>query len=316
MFARGISGNEYSALLNDPNNPLLNRVVGGTYPPGSTVKPMLAQAALEEGVVKPDTKVLDDGVVRIGSYSFYGYERSGLGIMDVYSAIAKSSDIYFYTVGGGNPKTDIQGLGPEKIAEWYKKFHLGAPLGIDIPNEKAGLVPDPEWKERVIGEKWYLGNTYNESIGQGDLLVTPLQVNSWTATIANGGKIMRPYILDQVIDQDGKVVHQEEPQILSENIFDQEDLKVVQDGMRQTVTDGSGRSLNTLPISVAGKSGTAQIISKNLSFTHAWFTSYAPAEDPQIALTVLIEEGGEGSSFAVPVTKDVYKWWAENRFNK
>jgi penicillin-binding protein 2 len=316
MFARGISGNEYSALLNDPNNPLLNRVVGGTYPPGSTVKPMLAQAALEEGVVKPDTKILDDGVVRIGSYSFYGYERSGLGIMDVYSAIAKSSDIYFYTVGGGNPKTDIQGLGPEKIAEWYKKFHLGAPLGIDIPNEKAGLVPDPEWKERVIGEKWYLGNTYNESIGQGDLLVTPLQVNSWTATIANGGKIMRPYILDQVIDQDGKVVHQEEPQILSENIFDQEDLKVVQDGMRQTVTDGSGRSLNTLPISVAGKSGTAQIISKNLSFTHAWFTSYAPAEDPQIALTVLIEEGGEGSSFAVPVTKDVYKWWAENRFNK
>jgi penicillin-binding protein 2 len=316
MFARGISSNEYSALLDDPNNPLLDRVISGTYPPGSTVKPMLAQAALSEGIVTPTTKILDDGVIRIGSYSFYGYERSGLGIMDVYSAIAKSSDIYFYTVGGGNPKTDITGLGPEKIAEWYKKFHLGSPLGIDLPNEKGGLVPDPAWKERVIGEKWYLGNTYNESIGQGDLLVTPLQVNSWTATIANGGKIMRPYILDQVIGQDGQIIRQTQPQVLSEGAFDPQYIKVVQDGMRQTVTDGSARSLNSLPVPVAGKTGTAQIISKNLSFTHAWFTSYAPADDPQIALTVLIEEGGEGSSYSVPVARDVYKWWAENRWNK
>jgi cell division protein FtsI/penicillin-binding protein 2 len=127
---------------------------------------------------------------------------------------------------------------------------------------------------------------------------------------------MRPYILDQVIGQDGQIIRQTQPQVLSENVFDPQYIKVVQDGMRQTVTDGSARSLNALPIPIAGKTGTAQIISKNLSFTHAWFTSYAPADDPQIALTVLIEEGGEGSSYSVPVARDVYKWWAENRWNK
>ncbi|HYE22404.1 MAG TPA: penicillin-binding protein 2 [Verrucomicrobiae bacterium] len=316
-FARGISSNEYSSLLNDQSIPLLNRAISGTYPPGSTVKPMLAQAALTEGIVDPNTKILDDGVIRIGEYSFYGYERSGLGIMDVYSAIARSSDIYFYTIGGGNAKTVVkEGLGPEKLAEWYRKFHVGTKLGIDLPNEKDGLVPDPDWKLRVRNEPWYLGNTYHYSIGQGDLLVTPLQVNSWTATIANGGKIMRPFILNEVAESTGKIVHKEQPKVINENFLDQKWLKVVQDGMRQTVTAGSARSLNALPISVAGKTGTAQFISRNLTSTHAWFTAYAPFEDPQIAITVLVEEGGEGSSVAVPVVRETLIWWAANRLIK
>src|SRR6185503_2059500 len=199
-------------------------------------------AALSEGVVDTKTKILDDGVIRIGKFTFYGYEHEGLGLMDIYSAIARSSDIYFYTVGGGNPKTpNIQGLGPEKIAEWLRKFNLGKPLGLDLPNEKSGLVPDPDWKERVKEEAWYLGDTYHESIGQGDVLATPLQVNSWTATVANGGKVMQPYLLNEVKDKNGKTLAKGQPKVLAENIFNPEYIKVVQEGMRQTVTIGSGR---------------------------------------------------------------------------
>lgn len=316
MFARGISSSEYLALVDDKNVPFLNRVVSGTYPPGSTVKPMLALAALTEGVVTPQTKILDEGVIRVGSFTFYGYDREGLGLMDVYSAIARSSDIYFYTIGGGNPKSQVKGLGPEKLAQWYRKFNLGSRLNIDLPGEKTGLVPDPVWKQETRGEPWYLGNTYHYSIGQGDLLVTPLQVNSWTATIANGGRIMQPYIVNEVVDLTGQTVKKNEPKVLRENFLDSNWLKVVQDGMRQVVTVGSARSLNDLPIEIAGKTGTAQFDARDLFRTHAWFTSYAPLNDPQIALTVLVESGGEGSSVAVPISKKVYEWWAENRWNK
>ncbi|MGE5298368.1 MAG: penicillin-binding protein 2 [Acidobacteriaceae bacterium] len=317
QFARGISQDEYKALSEDKSIPMLNRAISGTYPPGSTVKPMLAIAGLTEGVITPTTKILDDGVIRVGSFSFYGYARGGLGLMDVYSAIARSSDIFFYTVGGGSAKSVVKdGLGPERLAEWYRKFHLGSTLGIDLPQEKPGLVPDPDWKKKTTGEGWYLGNTYHISIGQGDLLVTPLQVNSWTATIANGGKIMQPRILDEVSDSSGKVYLKSEPKVLQENFLDPKWVKVVQDGMRQTVTAGSAPSLKTLPIPVSGKTGTAQFLNKNLTATHAWFTSYAPSDDPQIALTVMVEEGGEGSTVSVPVARDVYAWWAENRYKK
>ncbi len=311
LFAQGISQDEYAKLLNDPNKPMIDRVVSGTYPPGSTIKPVMATAGLTEGVINTKTKILDDGAIHVGTFTFNGYERSGLGIMDVYSAIAKSSDIYFYTVGGGNSKTGFQGLGPEKIADWFHKFHLGDSLGIDLPGEKSGLVPDPNWKESVKKEKWYLGDTYHESIGQGDVLVTPLQINSWTATVANGGKVMQPYILDEV---EGKTKMQ--PKVLVDQVADPSVIKIVQDAMRQTVTSGSGHALASLPIEVSGKTGTAQFDARDLRRTHALFTSYAPSQNPQIALTILVEAGGEGHLVAVPVAHDVYAWWAANRWQK
>ncbi|MBI2607728.1 MAG: penicillin-binding protein 2 [Candidatus Doudnabacteria bacterium] len=313
LFAQGLTQDQYVNLINDPNIPLLNRAVAGAYPPGSTVKPLLGIAALTEGVVTPNTKILDDGVIQIGSFNYYGYDRSGLGLMDIYSAIARSSDIYFYTVGGGNPKTEIAGLGPDKLAEWYRKFNFGEKTGIDLPNERFGLVPDPKWKLQTRGERWFLGNTYHFAIGQGDLLITPVQLNNLTATIANGGKIMQPYILDSVTDSAGNVLAEVEPKVIKENFLDSGIVQTIQRAMRQTVTAGSAASLNSLPIEVAGKTGTAQFSSQNSNLTHAWFTSYAPASNPQIALTILVEAGGEGGSAAVPVAREVYQWWAENR---
>lgn len=317
MFARGITKQQFDELLTNPNNPMLNRVVSGTYPPGSTIKPMMAVAALSENIVTPQTKILDDGVIRVGSYTFYGYERAGLGLMDIYSAIAKSSDIYFYSVGGGNSKSVVkQGLGPDRIAAYFRKFHLGQILGIDLPSEKAGLVPDPAWKEQAKNEPWYLGDTYHEAIGQGDVLATPLQVNSWTATVANGGKVMQPYLLKQVVNASGEILARGKLQALAENIFDPQIIKVVQDGMRQTVTEGSGRALAGLGIAVSGKTGTAQFDARNLARTHSWFTSYAPSDNPQIALTIIVEGAGEGHSVAAPAAKQVYAWWIQNRYNK
>jgi cell division protein FtsI/penicillin-binding protein 2 len=148
------------------------------------------------------------------------------------------------------------------------------------------------------------------------MLTTPLQVNSFTATIANGGKIMQPYVLDRAVDGNGEIIADSSPRVIAEDLFDPVYIKIVQDGMRQTVTDGSARSLSNLPIAISGKTGTSQFDARNLSLTHAWFTSYAPADDPQIALTVLVEAGGEGSSVAVPIAREVYSWWAENRYNR
>ena len=317
LFARGIKSQEYAELLNDRAVPLLNRVISGTYPPGSTIKPLLAIAGLTEGIVTPQTKIMDEGVIRVGSYTFYGYRRDGLGLMDIYTAISKSSNIYFYTLGGGNTNSPVkEGLGPDKLAEWYRKFGLGMELGIDMPNEKTGLVPDPEWSKRVKNEPWYLGNTYHFSIGQGGLASTPMQINNAIATIANGGKLMTPYIVDEVVSQNNEVVHKNSPKVISENFLDPEYVKIVQNAMRLTVTDGSGRSLNTIPMPIAGKTGTAQFDARDLALTHAWFTSYAPFDNPQIALTILMEGAGEGSSVAVPIAKEAYEWWAANRYNK
>jgi len=328
LFAHGIKKQDYSALLADKNLPLINRAIAGTYPPGSTVKPMAALAALQEGIVTPTTIINDHGVLVIPnqfdssiSYNFYGWKREGLGPMNVYSAIAKSSDIYFYTVAGGHPSSPIKGLGAEKLAEYYRKFNLGKTWGLDLPGEKTGTVADPDWKalyykDDPILSKWYLGDTYHIGIGQGDMLVTPLQVAEWTALIANNGVGMKPRLLDKVIDQSGKIIFKSRPEVLINKFAQEEFLTVIQQGMRQTITSGSGLQLNNLPISSAGKTGTSQFDGADPKKTHAWFTAYAPFEDPQIVITVLVEAGGEGNIVAVPVVKDALLWWSQNRYNK
>jgi len=328
LFAHGIKPADYAKLTQDKNLPLFNRAISGTYPPGSTVKPMVASAALQEKIVDENTVIFDRGVLVIPNqfnpsinYNFYGWKAGGLGAMTIRSAIAESSDIYFYTVAGGHPNSPVKGLGAEKLAEYYRKFNLGKPTGIDIAGEKSGLVADPEWKADyfktdAILSKWYLGDTYHIGIGQGDMLATPLQVAEWTATIANNGTAYVPQIFQRVVDAEGKTVTELAPQILVNKFLEDKNIKIVQEGMRQTVTAGSGRQLSTLPITSAGKTGTSQFDGSDPRRTHAWFTAYAPYEDPQIVITVLVEAGGEGHVAAVPVVRDALKWWAENRYGK
>lgn len=330
LFASGISTTDYQTLLQDKNLPLFNRAISGTYPPGSTIKLVTAAAALQEHVVTKNTIINDNGVLVINNqfnpsikYYFVGWKRSGLGPMNVKDAIAESSDIYFYTVAGGHPSSNINGLGAEKLAEYYRRFGMGSVTGIDIQGERTGVVADPAWKANYfqndpITSKWYLGDTYHISIGQGDMLATPLQVASWTATIANNGTFNKPRLLKDVKDQSGTVVYEPKPEILINSGVSLDNIKSVQEGMRENVigAKGSGRQLATLPISSAGKTGTSQFDGADLSRTHAWFTSYAPYENPEIVVTVLVEAGGEGHAAALPIAKNALKWWAEHRYNK
>lgn len=329
LFAAGITQQQYQTLLNDPRLPLFDRAIAGTYPPGSTVKPMVATAALETGVITENTVIDDRGVLVIPnqydpslSYSFHGWKPGGLGALNVRSAIAMSSDIFFYVTAGGYPGTQVpNGLGATLLAQWYKKFNLNNLWGIDIPGEKSGTVPDPAWKAQYykndpILSKWYLGDTYHIGIGQGDLLVTPLQVAEWTATIADNGTGYKPQVVQRIVDANGQVVLQNKPQVVVSNIASPETLKIVQEGMRQTVLAGTARPLQSLPISSAGKTGTSQFDGADPNRTHAWFTAYAPFEDPQIVITVLVEAGGEGNAVSEPVVKNALQWWAENRYNR
>jgi penicillin-binding protein 2 len=330
LFAPGISQQDYQALLQDKNLPLFDRAISGTFPPGSTIKLVTAAAALQENVVTENTVINDNGVLIIPNqfnpsikYSFYGWNHAGLGPMTVKSAIAESSDIYFYTVAGGHPSSKITGLGADKLASYYRQFGMGSLTGIDIQGEKAGLVADPAWKAKYfeddpIASKWYLGDTYHIAIGQGDILVTPLQVAVWTAAIANNGTVNKPHLLEEVLSQSGEVIYKPKLEQLIKAIVTPQNIKIVQEGMREDVAGahGTGKILNTLPITSAGKTGTSQFDGADPSRTHAWFTSYAPYEDPQIVITVLVEAGGEGNAISAPIVKDALKWWADNRYNK
>ncbi len=298
-FAEGISQSEYKQLNDDPDNPLFNRAVSGTYPPGSTVKLIVASAALAEGIITPATTVNSTGgILYGGKWWFPDWKAGGHGITNVRRAIAWSVNTFFYMIGGGYES--FAGLGIEKLDEYFQLFGLGKVLGIDIPNEAAGFVPTPEWKESAKNEVWYIGDTYHVSIGQGDLLVTPLQMTAWTAAVANGGTLWRPHLA------------QGAPVAIRSSIVRNEYLATVRAGARDTVLSGSAQPLAGVSMKVAGKTGTAQASGKG---NHAWFTGFGPYDDPQIAVTVLIEEGGEGSLVAVPVARDIFEWWAKNRLD-
>ena len=307
LFAKGISSDDYNKLLTDKTNPLLNKAIAGQYPPGSTFKPLMGAAALQEKIISPKRKIFASGAIYIGSYRYPDWKAHGL--VDLTKAIAQSCNVYFYTVGGGYG--DIEGLGIDRIKKYANLFGLGNTLGIDLPGEGTGLIPDRQWKKDIKDERWYIGDTYHVSIGQGDVLATPLQIASYTAAIANGGKLFQPQIVDKIIDSDGNIIEDIYPKMIRENFVDLENIKWIQKGMRENVVSGSGIALYNLPIEAAGKTGTAQYYGNKK--THAWYIAYAPYDDPEIALAIIIEGGGEGHAAAVPVAKEALEWYFGDR---
>jgi len=307
LFAKGISNEVYQQLVNDPDKPLFNRSANGTYPPGSIIKPLIASAALQEGTINENTAFDTPAEIAIGEYIFPDWKDHGY--TDVRRAIAESNNIFFYSLGGGYE--NIKGLGPEKIKNYLSSFGLGQETGIDLSSEASGLIPDPEWKKRVKNESWYLGDTYHESIGQGDLLVTPIQMLTALSAIANGGKLLEPHLIKSIGLADEEGTSKIEPKLIREGFISNHNIEIVRQGMRMAVTEGSARSLSTLPFTVAGKTGTAQFF--NNQKTHAWFECFAPYEDPEIALVVLVEGGGAGNEIAVPIAENVLKAYFELR---
>ncbi|MFH1255356.1 MAG: penicillin-binding protein 2 [bacterium] len=304
-FARGMTAEQYQKIANHPDIPLFNRCISGEYPSGSTIKPVIASAALEENIINENTSFLSVGGIRIGQWFFPDWKAGGHGATNVRRALAESVNTFFYYIGGGYQ--NFHGLGLERMVKYEKLFGLASQTGIDMPGEADGFLPTAEWKENTKNEPWYIGDTYHLAIGQGDTLVTPLQVAYYTSAFANRGSLYRPHLIKQVLNSKDELMGDVENKPIKSNIISSKNMDIVRQGMRQTVTAGSARSLQSVPVEVAGKTGTAQWAANKP--THAWFTGFAPYENPEIVITVLIEQGGEGSSTAVPIANEVLTWY-------
>jgi penicillin-binding protein 2 len=322
LFSKGISQSEWEKFEEDPLKPLLNRATSGQYLLGSTIKPFIASAALQEKIISPQKKIDCQGQIQIEHkynpeiiYTFKDWTIHGL--TDIRKAIAESCNVFFYTIGGGYG--DQEGLGPSKIKKYLELFGLGEIPEIDLPVPEwaTGNLPDPEWKKKTLGENWWDGDTYNLSIGQGYILATPLQVASAFSAIANGGKLLKPKLVWKVVDSEKNLVEESKPEILRENFIDQKNLQIVKEGMRWAVTGqnsphASAVALNDLPVAVAAKTGTAQISRKDCPDCYnIWIAVFAPYENPQIVLVIVLEDvkGLPSYQVVVPLARDILDWY-------
>lgn len=309
-FNRGLSNEEWEEISTNEKNPLLNKALGGLYSPGSTFKMVVALAALEAGVIRPDTKIFCGGHIMMGSHRFHCWKAGGHGNVDLKEALMHSCDIYFYEVA--------RRTGIDKIAAMAKRFGFGMPTGINLPGEKSGLMPTRRWKELILGEQWLQGDTYNTGIGQGYVLATPIQLAVMAAVLANDGYKIKPTIL--VPENRDTSVSSGENLNISKTY-----LQLMREGMFNVVNAAKGTAktarLNVDGKLIAGKTGTTQV--KRISMkereeglrsqdelpwedrNHALFVSFGPTDNPRYALAVVIEHGGGGASTAAPVARAI-----------
>ncbi len=318
-FTGGISTKNWKALLDNPKHPLINKVVQGLYPPGSTFKLVSALAGLATGAVTGSTILNCPGFYRLGNHVYLCWKHSGHGAVDLQRAITESCDVYFYQVG--------QRVGVDTLAKYAHMLGLGEKTGVEMENEKSGLIPTREWKWKRYRQKWQEGETLSVAIGQGFDLVTPMQINLMTAIVANGGKVLVPQLVETVRDADGKIVENFKPKVVRELTGFGKYLALIRQGMIGVVNGehGTARKARIAGITVAGKTGSAQVVKiaqyrglkdEDIPYKyrdHAWFTCFAPAEDPEIAVTVLVEHGLHGGSGAAPIAKAVLEKYFEKR---
>ncbi len=318
VFARGIKSDEWSGLIKDQLRPLSNRATQGQYPPGSTFKIIMAIAALEEGVINPESFIQDPGFFPFGNRNFRDWKKGGHGAVNLHRAIVESCDTYFYQLG---PK-----LGVDRIAKWARAFGLGEKTGIALDDERNGTIPDTEWKRKRFRQPWFPGETISVAIGQGYVTVTPLQLANMMAAVANGGKLYRPYLVNKVESLDGATVREYGPDLIRTIELKPDTIQRVQKALADVVygPGGTGGAARSQAVRVAGKTGTAQVIemkgaylkSEHLSYfnrDHAWFVAYAPVENPQVAIAVLVEHGGHGGDAAAPLAKKVFEKYIEQQ---
>jgi penicillin-binding protein 2 len=321
-FVGGISSKKWKALLDNTKHPLLNKVVQGAYPPGSTYKMVTALAGLSKGVIDEDTIFYCPGHYRFGNRTYRCWKHSGHGPVNLNKAISQSCDVYFYQVG--------QRVGVDALAEFAKKLGLGKRSGIEMEYERNGIAPTKQWKVKNRKLKWQEGETLSVAIGQGFNLTTPLQICLMTATIANGGKVYRPQLVEKVVDPEGNVTDFFKPELVSELRGVDRHLAKIKKGMEEVVQGkrGTARKVRIEGLRIAGKTGTAQVVRlaqyKGLKEDdipykyrdHAWFTCFAPADNPEIAVTVLVEHGLHGGSGAGPIARAVMNQYFTGRLNQ
>jgi penicillin-binding protein 2 len=268
----------------------------------------MAVAGLEEGVITTNTTFSCPGAMPLGNHVFHCHARRGHGGVALHRSLVQSCDIYYYNVG--------LKLGIERIARWSKKFGLGAPTGVILDSEKPGLVPSNDWKKKRFNLPWYDGETPSVAIGQGYNLATPLQMARVAGALSNGGIIYQPTLVEKIVNPDGEIAYQFKPEIQSRLHASPKTLEAVRRACRGVVNEGTGKSARLGYVDVGGKTGTSQVVSlgkegkgKNRRKTqdHAWFVSFAPVENSQIAVAVIIEHGGQGGKVAAPVARELMR---------
>lgn len=312
LFATGISPEDYRALADDPMRPMINHAIGGQHPPGSVFKVVTAAAALQEGIVGSRQSIQCTGQLTLpGGWVYVDWLRTGHGPTNLIRAIAQSCDVYFYSVAGGHPHINMAGLGNRRLVQYAQAFGFGAKTGIRLPGEVAGFLPTEEWKRTVKKEPWYQGDSFNMGIGQGDVLVTPLQVAVAYAAIANGGQVLEPQLIQEVRDTEGNVVRRLEPVVRGKLPVAPEHLATIRAGLREAVISGTAKGfVRTTEVPIAGKTGTAEFgvrDARGQYQTHAWFAAYAPENQPEIAVVTFIYAGGEGSNVAAPLADRIIR---------
>jgi penicillin-binding protein 2 len=310
VLARGVTVAQWNRIRHDPRKPMTNRATQGQYPPGSIFKIVVATAGLESGSISRSTPVKCYGRFRMGNRVFKDWKRGGHGLVTLHEGLVHSCDIYFYTLG--------HQLGIDRIAQYAVQLGLGKPTGIDLPGEKSGVVPSREWKERELGERWYPGETISVAIGQGYVTVTPLQMAMLIGTIANNGAQYRPRVVRQLERRQDGTFLDIAPVQLDTVPIPQETLIALREALRDVVVTGTGRRAQSPDVAIAGKTGTAQVVSLDKIASaeseddvphelrdHAWFVAYAPSEDPKIAVSVIVEHMGHGGAVAAPIAREI-----------
>jgi penicillin-binding protein 2 len=302
-FSTRISAADWESLAGDPNKPLQNRAIQNSYSPGSIFKVVMAEAGLEDGMIGSDTHVYCNGAGVFYNHTFRCAQHKGHGYVDLRTAIARSCNIFFYDLG--------RRLGIERIAAHAQSLGLGRRTGVDLPNERAGLMPSPEWKQRARGDRWYPGETISVSIGQGAVSVTPLQILRAVGAIAVGGKLTTPHLLLRAENA------------RSAPSWPVANLKVnassthrIRDGMWGGVNEwGTGHNAQIPGLDICGKTGTVQVMSAERRRTargaefedHSWFVGFAPRDNPEIAVVAFVEHGGKGGVAAAPMAREIFR---------
>ncbi|MFH0774444.1 MAG: penicillin-binding protein 2 [bacterium] len=292
-FTRPLTAKEARSLFQSPYRPMFNRVIQAQYSPGSLFKMVDAYVGLEKGIIDPRESFECKGRFKIGNRNFSCFEGHNHGNVNLISGLALSCNIYFYKLG--------LKIGAEQLIDSAGRFGLGKKTGIDLPSEKKGYIPTPTWKEKIFKTKWYQGDTANLSIGQGYLLVTPIQMSVLTAAIANGGKVFRPYIVSKIEYPDRRI-ERKRPVIQRTVSISPRAKKMLDEGLSGVVEYGTGQMAKIDGVHIAGKTGTVQ---NSFGKDHAWFVCYAPLPNPEVAIAVLMEYGGQGGVDAAPIAREI-----------
>ncbi|GMA98736.1 penicillin-binding protein 2 [Pelosinus sp. IPA-1] len=294
-FNGGISAKDWKEINDNPNNPMQNRTIGASYPPGSAFKIVTGTAALETGKITPEEKIFDAGRHRLAPAKGNSH-NAALGWIDFRVALAKSDNVYFYELGNR--------LGIDTLEQWARKFGLGAVTGINLPDEDDGLVANQRYKKKVYDEDWVISETFDAAIGQGFNLATPIQMAVVTSIAANGGHRYRPYLVSKMVSPDGQVLQTFEPEELGTVPMSPSTLTAIRTGLRDVVTPSgtAGYIFEGFPVPIAGKTSTAE---NPHGDDHGWFVAYGPYDNPTIAIAVIVEQGGFGSDSAAPIARKI-----------